>query len=160
MNKLDNKFNIVLVVVVFGILLCLIKDFVSIRNYNVHAGGNNEKFYSGIILDGYNCVQYSSIQVKFKWTDFDCGLDPRSSVLTIKDKTKELSGYVCEGDDEEFYKDNLYKYYFDCKKSEYVVVQYENGYTESVKIALKNKRIAIADLDTYKIEYRKEEIKK
>ena len=119
----------------------------------------NEKFYSGIILDGYNCVHYSTIQVKFKWTDFDCKLNPGSKVLAIKDKTKQLEDYVCEGEIEEFYKDKLYSYYFDCKKSEYVVVQYENGYTESILVALKAKRIAIADLDTYNIEYNKKEVK-
>jgi hypothetical protein len=159
MNKYDNKLNIVVFAVVLGVVLCLLKDFISIRSYGGHVGGTNEKFYSGIILDGYRCVQYSTIQVKFKWVNFDCELNPNSSVLTIVDKTKELDSYICDDGAEEFYRDNFYKYTFGCNKSEYVVVRYENGYTESVKIALKNKRIAIADLDTYKIEYNKELIK-
>ena len=47
-------------------------------------------------------------------------------MIDIKDKTKELSNYVCVGE-EEFYRDFSYKYLFDCDKSEYVVVKYDNN---------------------------------
>lgn len=159
MNKLDNRLNIVVFLVIFGIVLCLLKDFISIRSYNVYGTPTNEKFYNGIILDAYNCSQYSTIQIKFKWNKFNCDLDPSSKVLSIKDKTKELNNYVCDGEIEEFYKDEVYTYYFNCKKSEYVIVEYDNGYTESIKEALKNKRVTVGDLDTYSIEYSKKEIK-
>ena len=160
MNKYDNKMNSVLLIAILGIIACFIKDFISIRNYNATITGNDEKFYSGILLDGYNCSQYSVIQVKFKWTDFDCGgYNPDSIVLNIKDKTKELDNYVCDDEIEEFYRDSLYRYYFKCKKSEYVVVYYNNNYSESIKSALKNGRISLADLDTYNIEYTKERLK-
>ena len=160
MNKFDNKLNSVLLVIVLGVILCLIKDFISIRSYDGMVGVTNEKFYNGIILDGYNCAQFSVIQVKFKWDDFDCfGYNPNRTVISIKDTSKGTNNYTCEGGKYEFYRDERYMYYFECDKVDFVIVNYDNNYFESVESALKNKRIVLGDLDNYGIEYKKEKIK-
>lgn len=161
MNKHESSPNLIIGIVILGIVLCLLKDFISIRSYKLPIGAGSEgKIYSGILLDGYNCPQYSAIQVRFKWSEFDCGgYHPESVLVDIIDKTETMTNFVCEGEIEEFYRDRAYKYYFDCEKSKEVLVKYDNGYTESVKVALLYGHIVIADLDTYKIEYKKEMIK-
>ena len=161
MNKHESSSNLIVGIIILGVVLCLLKDFISIKSYKLPIGAGEEgKFYSGILLDGYNCPQYSTNQVRFKWSDFDCGgYHPESVLVDIIDKTETINNFVCEGEIEEFYRDKVYKYYFDCEKSKEVLVKYDNGYTESVKVALIYGHIAIADLDTYKIEYKKEMIK-
>jgi hypothetical protein len=42
-------------------------------------------------------------------------------------------------------------------KSQYVIVEYTNGIEETIKQALKNGHIKIADLDKYNIYYLKKE---
>lgn len=161
MNRSENKPSLLVGIVILGIVLCLLKDFISIKSYKLPIGAGSEgKIYSGILLDGYNCPQYSTIQIRFKWSEFDCGgYHPDSVLVDIIDKTETIKDFVCEGEIEEFYRDKVYKYYFDCSKSKEVLVKYDNGYTESVKNALIYGHIVIADLDTYHIKYNKKEIK-
>lgn len=56
-----------------------------------------------------------------------------------------------------YYEDKIYKYYYSCIKSKYIVVKYESGHEEEVKKALKQGIIKISDLDKYNISYIKYE---
>ena len=54
------------------------------------------------------------------------------------------------------HEDDSNEYYFNCIKNDYVIVIYKNGIEETIKDAIKNKRIDISDLDEYEIKYIKE----
>ena len=56
---------------------------------------------------------------------------------------------------EPFYSDENYIYEFSCIISPYVIVYYQNGTEENVKVALEKGHITIADLDEYDIGYTK-----
>ena len=58
---------------------------------------------------------------------------------------------------DEFFRDETYVYYFSATPMhEYVMVEYADGTTQSVKDALADGRITIADLDRFNIGYYKE----
>ena len=80
-----------------------------------------------------------------------------TGIKNIVDKTDGMNDFVCPEALEGFYEDNEYSYYFNCIKEEYVVVEYFDGTEETVREALKNGRIKISDLDSYKIKYLKYE---
>ena len=73
-------------------------------------------------------------------------------VKGIEDKTQKQN-IACAEQEELFYEDSENEYYFDCIKSQYIIVSYKNGYKEDVKSALKNKNIKISDLDDFGIYY-------
>lgn len=58
---------------------------------------------------------------------------------------------------EKFYSDENYDYYFDGIKSQYVLVKFADGTEKTIKDALKDGNIAIADLDSFGIRYTKQE---
>ena len=58
---------------------------------------------------------------------------------------------------EGFYSDEYYYYYFPSIKSDYVVVHYSDGTTQTAKDALGGGRITISDLDRFGIGYYKDE---
>lgn len=127
--------------------------FVISEDYGTYA------IYKGLFFDTYNCLEYSIPQIKRKSTKFSCAninLE-EAKVVNIIDKTKEINDFSCDSALELFYEDEWNQYYYNCIKSEYIVVQYENGYEEEVKIALKKGTIKMSDLDKYKIDYIKEE---
>ena len=57
---------------------------------------------------------------------------------------------------EKFYEDDENEYYYGSIKSEYVIVKYTDGSTETVSSALKNGKITLSDLDKYNISYIKQ----
>ena len=88
-----------------------------------------------------------------------------SEPAEISEETKEISEIIdrtvteqiaTDTALEEFYEtyDNIY--YFGSIKSEYVIVKYTDGTSETVKEALEKGRIKIDDLDKYGIKYIKE----
>ncbi len=74
----------------------------------------------------------------------------------IVDNTLDDKDFACSQALEEIYQDDNYTYYFNCIKSNYVIVKYTDNTSETVKNALKKKRISIEDLDKYNIKYLKE----
>ena len=54
---------------------------------------------------------------------------------------------------EKIYEDIENEYYFNCIKSQYIIVEYENGYKEDVKTALNSGNIALVDLNRFGIGY-------
>ena len=59
---------------------------------------------------------------------------------------------------EVFYKDEGYEYYFNCVMSGMIIVTYDDGSTETIREALNNGNITIADLDAHNIGYMKKPI--
>ena len=57
---------------------------------------------------------------------------------------------------EKFYEDDENEYFYGSIKSEYVIVKYTDGSTETVSSALKNGKITLSDLDKYNISYIKQ----
>jgi len=102
-------------------------------------------------------IEYSIPQIKFKGSKFTCSLElidtNKDNNIKIIDKTKEMKDFVCAPVLEDFYEDENYTYYFNCIKSSYVVVKYEDGKEEPIKDALKNKNISINDLNKNYIGY-------
>lgn len=78
-------------------------------------------------------------------------------VKRITDKTKTMLSFLCAEALDEFYQDEEYIYYYNCLKSKYIIVEYEDGSEETVKEALKKGNITIQELDNYKISYIKYE---
>lgn len=114
----------------------------------------SESKYKGIFFDIYDCPEYPMVQIKSKFTKFSCATS-KFIIKEIVDTTKEMDGFACAEAFEEFYADEDYKYYYECMKSKYVIVRYENGFEETVSEALKHSRINIEDLDAYDIKYYK-----
>jgi len=78
-------------------------------------------------------------------------------IKEIKDLTKTMIAFSCAEALDKFYEDENYEYYYNCLKSKYIVVIYEDNSEETVKDALKKGHIKISDLDNYKIDYIKYE---
>lgn len=60
------------------LLLCITVDLVSIYTINkpiFAIKGNNDNHYYGLFYDTYNCLEYSSPQIKFKGSKFSCLVD-------------------------------------------------------------------------------------
>ena len=78
-------------------------------------------------------------------------------IKEIKDLTKNMLSFSCAEALDKFYEDDHYEYFYDCLKSKYIVVIYEDNSEETVKEALKQGHIKISDLDKYNIDYIKYE---
>jgi len=74
-------------------------------------------------------------------------------IKEIKDLTKNMLAFSCAEALDKFYEDENYEYYYDCLKSKYIVVIYEDNSEETVKDALGKDHIKISDLDMFKIDY-------
>ncbi len=73
-------------------------------------------------------------------------------ILEIEDRTKK-DNYTCDMALEKIYEDDNNQYYFNCIKSENIIVKYVNGESENIKSALKKGRITLKDLDLWEIGY-------
>lgn len=142
-----------LILMVIGAdLFCIFtrfKPLLAIQN----EGGN---VYKGIFYDTYLCSEYSVPQVKLKGTKFSClafETIELGDVVDIIDTSNENNEFGCAEVLEEFFEDNEMIYYFECEKSDYVIVRYESGYEEPLKDALKYGTITIEDLNRFSIDY-------
>lgn len=151
---------ICVIVLIFAIDLIFIFTFKRpLLAIKIDNGDSANLIYRGLLYDTYNCIDYSTPRIKSKKTKFTCSLDrvDIGSVKQIIDKTKEIKDNSCKEEKELFYEDNNYKYYFNCIKSDNIIIKYNSGFEESINTALKYKTITIKDLDKFKIEYIKEE---
>lgn len=152
----------ILFIVLGSIALLFLIDLICIFTINrpLFAIQNDGGYvYKGIFYDTYNCDEYSTPQIKLKGTKFSCSTAKVNigKVISITDTTKNMKNFTCAEVMDGFYEDNNYTYYFNCAKSKYIIVKYENGYEEGVKEALKYGTITIQDLDNYNIDYIKYE---
>lgn len=161
-----KKWLKILLVVVGGIILLFVIDLIFIFTINrpllaikEDNGDSVNLIYRGILYDTYNCHEYSSPQIKIKGAKYTCDvleLD-MGTVVSIKDKTKEIEDFACAEALEQFYEDETHTYYWNCIKNDYMVVQYDSGNEEPISEALKCATITISDLDKFNIEYIKME---
>lgn len=113
--------------------------------------------FDGAVMESYplqiNTVTYISLTDSTGKSISDVA--PEKKVINIVDKT--VNSDICTADAlEGFYHDDMYAYYFSSIKSQYVIVEYSDRSTETVKKAINEGRITIADLDFYGIGYYKE----
>lgn len=153
-----KKWIKIILIIVGVIALCFVIDFICIFTINRPLFAIKAKqpyTYTGLFYDTYNCPEYSIPQIKAKTTKFTCAIERGDigKVIEIVDTTKDIKNFTCAEALEQFYEDEYYTYYYSCIKSKYVIVKYESGYEETVDLALKNGTIKIEDLDTYKIDY-------
>lgn len=115
--------------------------------------------YRGLLYDTLYCHEYSMPQIKAKGTKISCAVErvEIGKVVSIKDKTKNKLNFACAEVLQSFYEDDMYKYFWNCMKNKYMIVQYESGFEEPVSDALKYGTITISDLDRFDISYYKEE---
>lgn len=120
--------------------------------------------YKGIIYDVYDCVGLNVINdtsVVFKWKDYECKKINQFDIQTVKitkivDETKNDSNYRCDEKNEILFEDSINRYYFNCTKSEYIKVYYDDGNVDTLKKAVSKGYVTMSDLDKYQIEYVKE----
>ena len=147
----------------FGLLLVI--DLVCI--FTIHRplfaikednGDSVNIVYRGLLYDTLYCHEYSTPQVKPKGTKISCAVErfDVGDVVSIKDTTKEINDFACAEALESFYEDDMYKYFWNCMKNKYMIVQYESVFEEPVSEALKYGTITISDLDRFNIDYIKE----
>ena len=91
---------------------------------------------------------------KLEYDNLVCRMEKEILVANIVDKSLEKEDFICKGEAEDFYADENNIYYYECPKNKYVIVEYTDGSTETVKNALKNEAIKITDLDKYNIKYK------
>lgn len=73
-------------------------------------------------------------------------------VLEIVDMTKDTN-YTCDTALEKIYEDDKNEYYFNCIKSQDIIVKYVNGERENIKSALKRGSVSLKDLGIWEIRY-------
>ena len=73
-------------------------------------------------------------------------------IVKITDRTV-TENLTCAEAEELFYEDTENEYYFNCIKSDYVIVEYANGYKENIKAALESGNATLADLRKFNIAY-------
>ena len=73
-------------------------------------------------------------------------------IVKIIDRTV-TENLPCDTAFEKFYEDAENEYYFNCIKSDYIIVEYANGYKEDIKAALENGNATLADLRKFNIAY-------
>ena len=74
-------------------------------------------------------------------------------VIKITDTTLDNPDMAFAMALEKFYEDTENEYYFNCIKSQYIIVEYENGYKENIKSALESGNAALSDLTKFNIGY-------
>jgi len=156
---MKKKFLIIIGVIVGIILLdtlqALIFDnnpVIKIKEY--YNGGDLNYKSKGIIVDTINCVNRKKDTV-IKGFSYSCSYN--GGTYKLKDKTKTKLNFVCAEALQSFYEDDNYIYYWECMKNSYMVVEYDDGFKETISDALKQKHIDIPMLDKFNISYIKEE---
>lgn len=152
---MKKSFKIILCVVVICVLLFII-DIISIKFFNtalLEKKENNK--YFGIFYNVYNCD--NKLYIKLKNVKYSCEIT-KYKIKDINNVSDDIENFVCLDTLEEIYRDDKYVYSLPCLKSKYIIVKYENGNTENIKDALKNRHINIEELYKYNIEFYRNEI--
>ena len=120
--------------------------------------------YNGILYDVHHCVGsnvISGTHLVFKWDEFECERINQVDIKKIKvtnivDMTKSDSNYICDEKKEILFEDSVNRYYFNCTKSVYIFVSYDDGTSENLKTAISKGHVSMSDLDNFEINYIKE----
>lgn len=135
----------------------LITELEKNKPTKIYKDGGTKSYLNGdltyIVCHTHNGNKDIHIGRKLEYSNLVCQMEKDISASNIIDKSKEKSHFVCKGKLEDFYTDENNIYYYECAKSNYVIVEYSDGSTETVKNALKNEAIKMSDLDKYHIKY-------
>ena len=148
---------VVLIIVLCGLLIaidieCILFTKKPIINYITNR--DEEKLvYKGLIYDTYMCYKYDKPQIKAKWSKFECPKKEEGKVINIVDVSKTIKKFSCIQFKEQIFEVEDITYCLPCIKSDYIVVEYENGYKESISDAIVTLPFTISDLEKYNIEY-------
>lgn len=162
MKKIYSLLTIILCLIVVDTFIAIIFTRSPIIHTRVQELDNDSYVDKGLIIDTFYCTKEKDIQdvsYYIKGHKYSCPVDNEEEVLTeykIVDKMAEDPTMACAQALEEFYRDDTYKYLFNCIKSDLVVVIYPDGTEIPIKKALENKEITISDLDRFNISYYKE----
>ena len=127
-------------------------------DYSTYATGDYVHVeFDGTVMESYplqiNSVTYISLTDSTGKSISDAMSTKK--IINIVDKTKNSD--ICTNDAlQGFYEDDIYHYYFSSMKSQYVIVEYSDGSTETVEEAINEGCITIDDLDYYGIGYYRE----
>ena len=105
--------------------------------------GETDKPYFALKVDDDNIIEKKEESNLPKIVDFTV-VEPKSATNIQKGEYK-------------FFEDEKYEYYYESKKTKYVVVFFNNGDMITVEEALKNGKITNSLLDNYGVEYIKKE---
>ncbi|MBE6154407.1 MAG: hypothetical protein E7163_02365 [Firmicutes bacterium] len=159
MKKFIKRFLIIVGAIFAIVLLDSIQAFVfdnnpiiKIKEY--YNGGDLNYKSIGILVDTINCSNGKKDTV-LKGFSYSCSYNGGNYKLV--DKTKNKLNFVCAEALQSFYEDDKYIYYWECMKNSYMVVEYDDGFEETISDALKQKHIDIQILDKFDIDYIKEE---
>lgn len=121
-------------------------------------------YYRGLVYDVYDCFDDSLIKGVFivkKGDKFNCAKKIEEVVKKIKvksivDQTSQDSSFICDNKKEVIIENEFYKYYFDCTKSKYVIVTYDDGTKDTLISAIEKGLVTIETLKEYKIAFKEE----
>ena len=153
---MSKKIKVVLIIIsIFIGILLFDRVLLSLCNKSLLSFKTEVPYkYSGLYYDVFYCPNYEKPKVLYKNAKFACENDD-GKIKNIINKSNDIKNFECIPYIEEFFKDEEYTYYFKCKISEYVYVEYMNGYEEKVIDAINRGVIGIIDLDEFDIEYTK-----
>lgn len=158
MKKYLKTFLIVISLIIGIILLDSIQAFlfdnnpiISIKEY--YNGGDQNYKSKGILVDTINCTN-GKIDTVLKGFSYSCSYNGGNYKLV--DKTKNKLNFDCAEVLESFYEDKEYIYFWECMKNSYMIVEYDDGFEETISEALKQNHINIQVLDKFDISYIKQ----
>lgn len=162
MKKKSKTILILIISLIFIFVLDIICIYIIKRPLLAIKEDNGDSVncvYRGILYDTLYCHEYSTPMIRRKGTKISCSINhlDLGKVIDIKDKTKNKLNFACAEVLESFYEDEKYIYFWECSKNKYMLVEYENGFEETISNALKYETIKINDLDLYDISYIKQE---
>lgn len=108
----------------------------------------------GILVETIHCGNGKHDTI-IKGFSYSCSYNGGNYKLV--DKTKTKLNFVCAEALQSFYEDENYIYFWECMKNSYMIVEYDDGFEETIYEALKQGHIVIQDLDKFEIDYIKEE---
>lgn len=143
------KKGLKIILIVAGVfVLCLTLDIVSIytRNKPIFAISNDydnvNKVYRGLFYDTYNCFEYSTPQIKAKWTKCSCSVNANNYYKELNDINDRIIEYF-QSDNVEY--DNLSFNYVDTENKVVVVGLLNNSkeYQDSFKRLVVNSDLIV-----------------
>ena len=155
---MKKKVLIITSIIIGIILLDTIQAFVFDNNPIIkvkeyYNGGDLNYKSKGILVDTINCSNGKKDTV-IKGFSYSCSY--KGGEYKLVDRTKKKLNFTCAEALQSFYEDEKYIYYWECMKGSYMVVEYDDGFEETISDALKQGHINIGDLDKFEIVYIKE----
>ena len=116
---------------------------------------DNGIVYKSVFIDVYVCIDSSNeekIFIEKKGSKISCPLVKKLDFEIIDEQT------MCDNELEKFYEDKYFEYYFKCKKSDVVFIEFKEGTKMTVKKALIEELVTINELESAGLDFYKEAI--